>query len=66
MGPADPALQGAPFQGGAKLLENVRHFSENLTAVLAKVRVLGWKCTFFQIFTVICTILPGFDFKGNM
>ena len=41
IGPADPALQGAPFQGGAKLFENVGHFSENLTVVLAKVRVLG-------------------------
>ena len=36
IGPADPALQG-----GTKLLENVGHFSENLTVVLAKVRVLG-------------------------
>ena len=40
IGPADPALQGAPFLGGAKLLENVGHFSENLTVVLAKIRVL--------------------------
>ena len=41
IGPADPALQGVLFQGGAKLLENVGHFSENLTVVLAKVGVLG-------------------------
>ena len=41
IGPADPALQGAPFQGGTKLLENVGHFSEILTVILAKVRVLG-------------------------
>ena len=41
IGPADPALQGAPFEGGAKLLENMGHFSENLIVVLAKVRVLG-------------------------
>ena len=32
---ADPTLQGAPFQGGAKLFENVGHLSENLTEVLA-------------------------------
>ena len=36
IGPVDPALQG-----GAKLLVNVGHFLENLTVVLAKVRVLG-------------------------
>ena len=41
IGPADPALQGAPFQGGAKLPENVGHVLENLTVVLAKVHVLG-------------------------
>ena len=39
MGPADPALQGAPFQRGAKMLENMGHYSENLTVVLAKVCV---------------------------
>ena len=41
IGPADPTLQGVPFQGGAKLLKNVGHFSENLIVVLAEVRVLG-------------------------
>ena len=42
IGPADPALQGGAVSGGgAKLLENVGHFSENLTVVLAKVRTLG-------------------------
>ena len=41
IGPADPALQGAAFSGGAKLPENVGHFLENLTVRLAKVRVLG-------------------------
>ena len=41
VGPADPALQGAPCQGGAKLLVNVGHFSEELTVGLAKVHVLG-------------------------
>ena len=43
IGPADPALQGGAVSGGggAKLPENAGHFSENLTVVLAKVRVLG-------------------------
>ena len=41
IGPAGPALQGGAVSGGAKLLENVGHFSENLTVVLAKVCVLG-------------------------
>ena len=41
IGPADPALQGGAVSGGAKLLENVGHFSENLTVVIAIVRVLG-------------------------
>ena len=41
IGPADPALQGAAFSGGAKLPENVGHFPEKLTIVQAKVRVLG-------------------------
>ena len=43
IGPADPALQGGAVSEGAKLLENVGHFSENFTVV----RVFGWKCLFF-------------------
>ena len=41
IGPADPLCRGAPFQGGAKLLESVEHFSENFTVVLAKISDLG-------------------------
>ena len=41
IGPAYPALQGASFQGGAKLLENAEHFLENSAVVLAKVPVFG-------------------------
>ena len=66
IGPADPALQGAPFQGGAKLLENVGHFSENLTVVLAKIRALGYKSTFFKDFYRHFHFLSGFGFKGNI
>ena len=62
IGPADPALQGGAVSGGAKLLENVGHFSENLTEVLAKVCVFGRKCSFFKDFAIIFTFLPGFDF----
>ena len=45
----------------AKLLENVGHFSENLTGVLAKVRVLQMYIS--KTFTVIFTILLGLDFE---
>ena len=44
--PRRPRTAGGAVSGGAKLLQNVGHCSENLTVVLAKVRLLGKKCTF--------------------
>ena len=41
-GPADPALQEAPFEGGGlKIALKCGTFLENLTVVLAKVRFLS-------------------------